>query len=53
VTTSLKLTNGQLQTLIGGNYALTRKATFDFGIVAGKFAASPRAGVQLGLSIDF
>jgi len=27
--------------------------TFDFGVVAGKFAASPRTGVQLGLSMDF
>jgi hypothetical protein len=53
ITSSLKLTNGQLQTLIGGNYAFTKKATIDFGIVAGKFAASPRAGLQLGLSIDF
>lgn len=53
VTSSLKLSNGQLQTLIGGNYALTKRMTFDFGVVAGKFAASPRAGLQLGLSIDF
>jgi hypothetical protein len=53
VTSRLRLSNGQLQTLIGGNYALTKKMTFDFGIVGGKFAASPRAGLQLGISIDF
>ena len=53
VTTSLKLSNGQLQTLIGGNYALTKKMTLDFGIIGGKYAASPRVGVQLGLSVDF
>jgi len=53
VTSSLKLTRGQLQALVGGNYALTKKMTFDFGILAGKFAASPRAGVQLGISVDF
>jgi len=53
VTSSLKLNRGQLQTLIGGNYAVTKKMTFDFGILAGKFAASPRVGVQVGLSIDF
>ena len=53
VTSSLNLSRGQLQTLIGGNYALTRKMTFDFGIVSGKFAASPRVGVQLGISVDF
>jgi hypothetical protein len=53
VTSSLKLSRGQLQALIGGNYAVTKNMTFDFGILAGKFAASPRAGVQLGISIDF
>ena len=26
--------------------------TFDFGVVGGRFA-SPRVGVQLGLSVDF
>jgi len=53
VTSSLKLSRGQLQSLIGGNYALAKKMTFDFGVVAGRFAASPRVGVQLGISIDF
>lgn len=53
VTSSLKLSRGQLQSLIGGNYALTKKMTFDFGLVTGRFAASPRIGVQLGISIDF
>jgi hypothetical protein len=53
VTTSLKLSRGQLQTLIGGNYALTKKMTFDFGVLGGKFSASPRLGAQLGISLDF
>jgi len=53
VSSSLKLSRGQLQVQIGGNYALTRKMTLDFGILGGKFAASPRAGVQLGISLDF
>ena len=53
ITSSLKVTRGQLQGLIGGNYAVTKKMTFDFGIVAGHFAASPRVGLQLGISIDF
>jgi hypothetical protein len=47
------LGKGHLQTLVGGNYQFGKNASFDFGVVAGKFAASPRAGVQLGLSIDF
>ncbi len=42
-----------LQTLIGGNYALTEKMTFDFGVVGGHFAASPRVGLFLGISLDF
>jgi hypothetical protein len=53
VTGNFILSEGQLQGLFGGNYALTHKMTFDFGIVAGRFAASPRVGVLLGLSIDF
>jgi hypothetical protein len=53
VTKQFALGKGQLQTLAGGNYQFNRKASFDFGIVAGKFAASPRVGVQLGFSIDF
>jgi hypothetical protein len=46
------LSAGQLQTQIGGNYQFTRKASFDFGVVAGKHN-SPRLGLQLGLSVDF
>ena len=42
-----------LQCLIGGNYALTEKMTFDFGVVGGHFAASPRVGLFLGISLDF
>lgn len=47
------LGKGHIQTLLGGNYQFKNNASFDFGIVGGKFAASPRAGVQLGISIDF
>jgi len=53
LTKNFQLGKGQLQTLIGGNYSVNRKMTFDFGVVAGKYAASPRAGVQLGVSIDW
>jgi hypothetical protein len=48
-----QLGKGQLQTLVGGNYQFKSNASFDFGLVAGKYAASPRIGVQLGISIDF
>ena len=50
---NFQLGKGQLQTLAGGNYQFKKNVSFDFGIVGGKYAASPRAGVQLGLSIDF
>lgn len=50
---NLLLGKGQLQTLFGGNYQFRKNASFDFGVVGGKFVASPRVGIQLGLSIDF
>lgn len=53
VTSNFQLSRGQLQGLVGGNYALRKNLTFDFGIVAGRFSASPRAGAQLGFSLDF
>ena len=53
MTKSFNLGKSQLQAMVGGNYSLRDNVTFDFGIVAGKYAASPRVGLQLGLSIDF
>jgi len=53
LTRDFQLGKGQLQTLFGGNYQFKSNASFDFGIVGGKYAASPRAGVQLGVSVDF
>jgi hypothetical protein len=53
VTNNFQLSKGQLQTLVGGNYALRKNLTLDFGIVAGRFTASPRVGAQLGISMDF
>jgi hypothetical protein len=50
---NLLLSKGQLQGQIGGNYQFRRNASFDFGVIAGKYVASPRVGVQIGLSIDF
>jgi len=51
--TNLQLGKGQLQGLVGGNYQINPHVSFDFGFLAGRYAASPRAGVQLGLSVDF
>src|SRR5205085_8153234 len=53
VTSNFQLSKGQLQALVGGNYALRKNLTFDFGIVGGRFSASPRAGAQLGFSLAF
>jgi hypothetical protein len=50
---NFQLGKGQLQTLGGGNYQLNKKLSLDFGVVAGKYVASPRFGVQLGVSVDF
>ena len=48
-----KLDRGQLTTQFGGNYLLTKKLTLSFGLLAGKFSSSPRAGVHLGFAYDF
>ena len=53
VTNNFRLSRGQLQTQFGGNYQLGEKITLDFGLIAGRFTASPRLGFQLGTSIDF
>lgn len=53
VTRDLETGQGLLQTMVGGNYQFRKNASFDFGVVAGKFAASPKAGAQVGISIDF
>lgn len=50
---NFNLSKGTVARVDGGNYALNDKTTFDFGLVGGRFAASPRAGVLLGLSVDF
>lgn len=53
MTSEFQLGKGQLQTLVGGNYLVKDNLSFDFAILGGKYAASPRAGVQLGISVDF
>lgn len=53
VTGNFRLNAGQLQTQFGGNYSIGKKTTLDFGFILGKFAASPRQGILIGLSHDF
>jgi len=42
----------QLQALGGGQYEFHKGMTFDFALLSGKYAASPRIGGQIGFSID-
>jgi hypothetical protein len=53
VTNNFNLSRGQLEAQIGGGYAFTQRFEFTFGVVAGRFPASPRAGVQVGFAYDF
>ena len=53
VTRATELGRGQLQMLVGGNYEFKKGMTLDFGVVGGRYAASPRVGALLGLSVDF
>lgn len=53
MTSDFQLGKGQLQTLVGGNYLVRPNFSVDFAILGGKYVASPRAGVQLGISVDF
>lgn len=53
LTGNFQLSRGQLQALGGGNYAVRKNFTLDFGVTAGRFTASPRLGAQLGVSYDF
>jgi len=53
VESNFQLGKGQLLTQVGDNYQFTRNATFDFGIIMGRYSASPRLGLQVGVPIDF
>jgi hypothetical protein len=50
VTNVIATDRAQLQTMIGGNYALREGLTLDLGVIIGHFAASPRTGIQVGFS---
>jgi hypothetical protein len=47
------LGRSQFQAMIGGQYAIRRGLAFTFGVVGGKYVASPRVGGQIGFSVDF
>jgi hypothetical protein len=47
------LARSQFQALVGGQYAIRNGMTFNFGVLGGKYVASPRLGAQIGFSVDF
>ena len=53
VTNNFQLSRGQLETQIGGTYAVSKQFSLAFGVLGGHFVASPRAGVLLGFAYDF
>jgi hypothetical protein len=52
-TANTALGRGELQEQIGGNYAIRKSLTLDFGLIAGQAVGSPRYGIQFGFSKDF
>ena len=53
VTNNFHISRGQLQAQVGGSYAVRDNFAFTFGLLGGRFPASPRAGVHLGFAYDF
>ncbi len=51
-TNNLDLSKSQVQILTGGKYTIRNGLTFDFGLLGGKYIASPRIGGQVGFSLD-
>jgi hypothetical protein len=53
VTNDFNLSRGQLEGQIGGSYAPRDDFAFTFGVLAGRFPASPRLGINVGFAYDF
>jgi hypothetical protein len=47
------LGKAQFQAMGGGQYALRNGFSFCFGLLGGKYVASPRIGGQIGFAVDF
>ena len=43
----------QFQAMAGGQYAVRNGFSFCFGLLGGKYVASPRLGAQIGFAMDF
>lgn len=53
VTNNFELSRGQLEGQIGGGWTLAENLELTFGVLAGRFSASPRVGFQVGFAYDF
>jgi len=53
VTNNFNLSRGQLEGQIGGSYAVRENFAFTFGLLGGRFPASPRVGIHVGFAYDF
>jgi hypothetical protein len=47
------LGKSQVQAMAGGQYVIRKGLTFCFGMLGGKYVASPRFGGQIGFAADF
>jgi hypothetical protein len=47
------LARTQFQVMLGGQYAIRNGMTLGFGLIGGRYVASPRIGGQVGFSVDF
>ena len=52
VTNNFNLSRGQLEGQIGGSYAVRKNFAFTFGLLGGRFPASPSVGIHLGFAYD-
>lgn len=52
LTSKFQLSEGQLQVRFGGNYQITKKTSIDVAVAAGKFSASPRVALLIGITRD-
>lgn len=47
-----QLGRSQLQCMFGGQYNIHSRVTLTFGLIVGRYTASPRVGGQFGLAVD-
>ena len=53
VANNFDLSRRQLVGQIGGGYALAENLEVTFGVLGGRFPASPHVGLQVGFAYDF